>query len=98
MHLRLFLFTINAQPTNPFWQQQTRPHMDPVGPGSEMRAGSAVIPHVRSVWWGLDQLGGGGCLELRHLPAPRPLKVHVLKGAQREEPHLDLLLATWQVE
>lgn len=63
-----------------------------------MRAGSVAILRVRPVWWGLDRLGGGGSLELRHLPAPRPLKVHVLKGAQREEPHLDLLFATWQVE
>lgn len=70
MHLRLFLLTIIAQPTNPFWQQQTRPHMDPVGPGSEMRAGGALILHVKSVWWGLDQLGGGGSLELKAPPSP----------------------------
>lgn len=44
--------------------------MDPVGPGSEMRAGSALILHVKSVWWGLDQLGGGGSLELKAPPSP----------------------------
>lgn len=57
--------------------------MDPVGPGSEMRAGSALILHVKSVWWWLDQLGGGGSLELKAPPSPWTIECTCAQGGPR---------------